>query len=77
MAMKTTIEIDDGLLRAAKKLAADRGITLKGVFEDALRTLMAQPTQPYRFRWDVDKGRGSRVDIADRDALYDVMGGQG
>jgi hypothetical protein len=36
--MKTTVDIDDRLLRRAKALAAERGTTLRAVLEDALRT---------------------------------------
>jgi hypothetical protein len=35
--MKTTVEIDDDLLRAAKRAAIDEGVTLRQVIEDALR----------------------------------------
>ena len=35
--MKTTIDVADPLLRQAKKLAQQRGTTLKAVFEDTLR----------------------------------------
>ncbi len=35
--MKTTVEIEDGLYRAAKKQAIDEGITFRRLLEDALR----------------------------------------
>ena len=35
--MKTTVDIDDRLLKRAKALAARRGTTLRAVLEDALR----------------------------------------
>jgi hypothetical protein len=35
--MKTTVDIPDGLLAQAKRLAARRGITLKALIEDGLR----------------------------------------
>jgi Arc/MetJ family transcription regulator len=35
--MKTTVEIDDELLKAAKKAAIDEGVTLREFLEKALR----------------------------------------
>lgn len=39
--MRTTLRIDDQLLRAAKKAAAESGRTLTAVIEDALRQSLA------------------------------------
>lgn len=39
--MKTTVEIDDDLLKAAKKAAIDEGVTLRELLEDALRHRLA------------------------------------
>lgn len=38
--MRTTISIDDGLLKTAKMHAADRGITLGVLVEDGLREVL-------------------------------------
>jgi hypothetical protein len=35
--MKTTIEISDALLQAAKRMAVDRNVTLRAIVETALR----------------------------------------
>ena len=35
--MKTTVEISDALLRAAKRMAAERNMTLRTIIEAALR----------------------------------------
>lgn len=59
--MKTTIDIADGLLTRARRLAAKRGTTLRAVVEDALRRGLAAersaepaaPLQTHTFR-----GRG-------------------
>ena len=40
--MRTTLDIQDELIRDARKLAAETGQTLKAVIEDALRELMAR-----------------------------------
>ncbi len=76
--MKTTLNIDDQLFRAAKKLAADQGITLTQVVEDALRVALEEraATKPYRLRQFSVRGKGGLpVDVADRNALYDWMEG--
>ncbi|MBI2237767.1 MAG: type II toxin-antitoxin system VapB family antitoxin [Actinobacteria bacterium] len=75
--MKTTLNLDDALLRAAKKMAAERGVTLTQVIEEALRAAVTEPRDrrgPFRLQWATVKGRRPPdVDIADRDALYDRM----
>lgn len=39
--MKTTVEIDDELLKAAKRAAVDEGTTLRSIIEDGLRNRLA------------------------------------
>jgi Arc/MetJ family transcription regulator len=78
MAMKTTLNLDDRLLREAKKRAADRGTTLTRVVEDALRDALQERT-PTGFKLTLTTVRGTRppaVDVSDRDALYDFMEGR-
>ena len=43
--MRTTIRLDDQLLRDAKQLAARTGRTLTAVIEDALRRMLARPKE--------------------------------
>jgi hypothetical protein len=75
--MRTTLNLDDAIMRAAKRQAVERGVTLTRVIEDALRAeLTPAPSGREVFRLDLPVGHGRRppaVDIADRDALYDVM----
>lgn len=75
--MKTTIEIDSRLLERAKRFATARGLTLRAVIEDALRArLAARPRGAAAYRFEPPVVRGSRppaVDVADRNALYDVL----
>lgn len=77
--MRTTIDLNDELLRAAKRRAADEGTTLKAVIERALRAALL-PTRgkgKYRLRWRTEKGTllpGVRLD--DRDSLFDLMDGR-
>lgn len=74
--MKTTLNIDDGLLRRARQLAASRGTTLTRVVEDTLRAAVdhtgfdARPT----FEFPVVEGRTPpSIDPADRVALYELL----
>lgn len=79
MAMKTTLNIDDRLMREAKKLAAERGTTLTQVVEEALRAAVHPPARRVEFRLDLPTVKGDRppdVDIADRTALTDLMDGE-
>lgn len=77
--MKTTLNLDDQLLREAKKRAAEEGTTLKRFVEEALRDALteAPPAEPYVFDFPVVDGGGPPlVDVADREALYDLLEGR-
>ncbi len=75
--MKTTLNLDDAVLKRAKKEAAREGITLTKFIEDALRAkLLPAPKQRTGFKLELPIVTGKAppaVDIADRDALYDLM----
>jgi hypothetical protein len=79
--MRTSIDINDELLRKAKTRAVEEGTTLRALVERALRTLLeGEPhgrRRAYRLTWRTEKGRvqpGVRLD--DRDALFDLMDGR-
>ena len=74
--MRTTIEIDEELFRQLKRKAADEGITIRQVIENALRAYLGKQTQgkDYHLTWKTERGRilpGVRLD--NRDALSDLM----
>jgi hypothetical protein len=75
--MKTTLEIDDRLLELAKRYASSQGTTLRAVVEEALRARLApRPEARARYRFAPPIVRGSsppQVDVADRNALYDLL----
>jgi hypothetical protein len=75
--LKTTLNLDDRLLTRAKALAAREGTTLTAIVEDALRARLATKprAQPaIRLTFPTVKGIAPPgVDIADRDALFDVL----
>lgn len=78
LAVKTTLNLDDELLRQAKEEARRRGTTLTAVVTDGLRAVLAEPAtgpQPFTLQLPVMTGRGPAVDPADRDAVHDLMDG--
>lgn len=77
MHMKTTLNIHPSVMARLKQEAARRGVTMSELVEAALRRLLDDEDEPAalpplpRF-----SGGRPRVDVADRDALYRVMGGR-
>ena len=74
--MKTTLNLNDEVLRRAKECAGRGGITLTRFVENALRSKITASQTPTAFRLTLKTVRGTRppnVDITDRDALYDVL----
>ncbi len=75
--MRTTLDVQDALLRLAKRRAAEEGRTLTSVIEDALRQYLDPVPRPARkFRLEILTKRGRLlpgVDLADRDSLYERM----
>jgi hypothetical protein len=77
--MKTTLNLDDGLMQRARSEASARGTTLTAVVEDALRRALTQPPTPrqrFTLRFPTVSGGGAVVDPADRAALSDVLDGR-
>lgn len=72
--MKTTLQIDDEVMRRLKREAARQGKTMSELVESALRRLLEAPAErkPLPPLPKFDSG-GHLVDIADRDALYRAM----
>lgn len=63
--MKTTIDVSDALLQAAKRTAAERGTTLRALVEEGLRTVLSSELSARAFTLrdaSVD-GRGLRPDV--------------
>ena len=76
--MRTTIRLDEGLLREAKQVAARTGTSLTAVIEDALREALARRRAPKRraqVHLTIVKGRGLQpgIDLDDGAALLDAM----
>jgi hypothetical protein len=76
--MKTTLVIDDKVLRQLRREAARQGRTISELVEAALRAFLerkdaAPKALPPLPSFD---GGGAYVDVADRDALYQAMEGR-
>lgn len=75
--LKTTLDLDEQVLRRARGRAAQDGTTLTKFVEDALRARLAAAggnAAPFRPRLETVTGdRPPNVDIAERDALYEVI----
>ena len=83
--MKTTIEISDALLRAAKRMAQERNTTLRTIIEAALRRHLEaaeseQQARP-RLRRHTFRGRGLQPGLSEsdwasiRERTYEGRGG--
>ena len=76
--MKITIDLNDELIRHAEKKAADDGVPLRDVVEDALRRYLSEKpgASGYKLKWTTEKGElMPGVDLDDRDSLRDIMDG--
>lgn len=80
--MKTTIQIPDGLLQEAQRVAQQENTTLKALVEQGLRRILAERKQrrAFRLRKASFKGRGLQRAIAGaswqqiRDMIYEGRG---
>ena len=76
--MKTTLNIDEAVMRQLREEAARRGTTMSSLVEAGLRRVLANSgpsagipdTLPPLPTW---KSGGVRVDIANRDELYRLL----
>lgn len=81
--MKTTVEIPDSLLEEARKLASREGTTVRALFEEGLRRIIAERKRAgaFRLRKATFKGEGLQPHVAGtsweriRDIAYEGRGG--
>ena len=81
--MKTTIEISDPLITAAKEVASLEGTTLKELVEQGLRHVLSQhkAALPFRLKKASFKGKGLQPGVSDgaweqiREIVYEGQGG--
>lgn len=77
--MRTTVRLDEGLLRDTKAEAARRGETVTSLIERGLRLMLAssgRPSRRVRVKLPVSRATGGThpgVDLDDSSALLDVL----
>lgn len=76
--MRTTLDIDDTLMRRVKRRAAETGETVTRIIEKALQETFQREKSAkrkiFRLKWVTVRGRlRPGVDLTDRDALYERM----
>lgn len=80
LCMRTTLDLEDALVREAKKRAAEAGEPFTRLLERALRLYLHDPGPPERaFRLDLLTKRGRLepgIDWDDRNALVERMEGR-
>ncbi len=74
--MRTTIDIDDPILKEVKKLQKTEGKSLGQLVSDLL-ALALRERKPARQKskpssW-ISRGMGARIDLEDKEALYSAM----
>ena len=75
--MKTTLNIDDGVMLRLRREAARTGRTMSELVETALRGLLqAKPATVELRPLPSFTSGGALVDVADREALYRAMEGR-
>jgi hypothetical protein len=78
--MRTTLDLNDEIMRAVKRYAAETGRTVSSLVESALRELLSQVARrdrPYKLKWVVVQSVAQPgVDLTDRDVLMDRMEGR-
>lgn len=76
MNMRTTLVIDDEVLRDLKRRAAEESRTLSAVTQEALRRGLTRPApvrRPKRVKLRSFRMGKPAVDLADRNQLLDVL----
>jgi plasmid stability protein len=75
--MKTTLNLDDSVMQRLRREAARQGKTMSELMESALRLFFQLQERPRTAaelpELPVFASGGARVDVADRNALYEVM----
>ncbi len=75
--MKTTLNIDDTVMKQLKREAVRQGRTMSELVETALRMLLrSSGKQKSLPPLPTFQSGGALVDVADRDALYQAMEGR-
>jgi hypothetical protein len=76
--MRTTVRLDDELIKQAKIQAAEQGITLTQLIDESLRERLStrrppKKSGPFRLRSYGEGGARPGVDLSDNRAVRDLM----
>ena len=76
---RTTLKMDDDLLRRLKEHAAREGRSMQAVANELLRDGLTRLAEPARYKmalegWEAEEQPG--VELLDRDKLFDLMDGR-
>ncbi len=76
--MKTTLNIDDTVMRRLREEAVRRGTTMSALVEAALRRILDEPSSPDDRRDELPplptwNSGGLLVDVSNREELYRAM----
>ena len=76
--MKTTLNIDDTVMRRLREEAVRRGTTMSALVEAALRRILDEPSPSHTGRDELPllptwNSGGLLVDVSNREELYRVM----
>ena len=69
--MKTTVDIPDGLLREARRVAQSEGTTLRALIEEGLRSALAHRSQEVNYTLPDASVDGHGVNSQMRDASWE------
>ena len=74
--MRTTVDIDDPILKDLKKIQEKEGKSLGRLISDLLAHAIGErksaKASAKPARW-ISKAMGARIDLSDREAVYDAM----
>lgn len=74
--MRTTVNIDDPILKELKRVQKKKGTSLGRLISDllaqALRESRARGAKPKPAAW-ISRRMGARIDLADKEALYAAL----
>lgn len=74
--MRTTIRLDDALLKEVKRYALEHDTTFTAVVEEALKDKLAKATRkPFKLATHRGGGLQPGVDLSDNASLLDLMEG--
>jgi hypothetical protein len=75
--MKTTLIIPDPVFRDLKRRAAERNETMSALVTEYLVRGLNETSKPkHPFRFPTFSAGPPKVDVADREALYDLLDGE-